>query len=678
MVPAVDLQLGPDGALYIADFYNRIIAHTLVPLGHAERDRERGRIWRVVYTGTGSEARQQVPPTDLTKASLDELLAQLGHSNLVVRTLATHELVDRIGADAVQPVEQMLADRESHAWQRAHGMWVLHRLNALGDKLVAALAEDASPMVRAHVMKVLAERPDWGHESSDLHRLVLAKLADADPFVRRAASDALARHPSPANVQPLLELWDQTPAEDTMLVHVVRMALRDNLRDGESLGEVSQHMSLDDQRRLADVSLGIHTHHTADFLLQHLRTDAFDPTRLAEFMYHIARYADAEVLSRLHSFSLTYRQQDSEMQATVLAALYRATKDRAAMVPPEIAAWALALTGQLLDDADEDMVYQGLELAWELRLTPLAERLEKLADKATPVPALRSFAMDALGAVAHFEAVPTLERMLADATEGTDVRAKAADALGKIDDDASRVALRQRLSAAPAEVAIAIARALSHSRAGADMLLDAVQQGQASARLLQDPLVDQRLVAHASDDLDARRQTLLVDLPSENDLLPSLIQGHRDRFAQATPDVARGAKVFEKHCATCHQIGGKGTQAGPPLDGIGVRGLERILEDILDPHRNVERNFRSTVVQLAQGRIVTGLILREDSDSLVIADADGKQFQISVRDIEDRQQLMLSPMPLDLAKKLPAADFDDLLGYLLSQHEPRQPAGDTD
>lgn len=210
------------------------------------------------------------------------------------------------------------------------------------------------------------------------------------------------------------------------------------------------------------------------------------------------------------------------------------------------------------------------------------------------------------------------------------------------------------------------------------MLLDAVRQGQASARLLQDPLVDQRLVAHASDDLDARRQTLLVDLLAENDQLPSLIQMHRDRFSQATPDVARGAKVFEKHCATCHQIGGKGTQAGPSLDGIGLRGLERILEDVLDPHRNVERNFRSTVVQLAQGRIVTGLILREDSDSLVIADADGKQFQISVRDIEDRQQLMLSPMPLDLAKKLSAADFDDLLGYLLSQHEPRQPAGDTD
>ena len=50
----VDLQVGPDGALYIADFYNKIIGHVEVPLNHPGRDRVRGRIWRVVYKGDGA------------------------------------------------------------------------------------------------------------------------------------------------------------------------------------------------------------------------------------------------------------------------------------------------------------------------------------------------------------------------------------------------------------------------------------------------------------------------------------------------------------------------------------------------------------------------------------------------------------------------------------------------
>src|SRR5439155_12541220 len=55
----VDLQLGPDGAIYMADFYNRIIGHYEVPLTHPGRDRERGRIWRIVYTGAGGDAERR-------------------------------------------------------------------------------------------------------------------------------------------------------------------------------------------------------------------------------------------------------------------------------------------------------------------------------------------------------------------------------------------------------------------------------------------------------------------------------------------------------------------------------------------------------------------------------------------------------------------------------------------
>ncbi len=84
-------------------------------------------------------------------------------------------------------------------WQRVHGMWALERLGGLDDTLVSELAGDSDAAVRVHAIKLLGERA-W--EKSPL---VNAALSDSDPFVRRAAADALARHPQADNVKPLLD-----------------------------------------------------------------------------------------------------------------------------------------------------------------------------------------------------------------------------------------------------------------------------------------------------------------------------------------------------------------------------------------------------------------------------------------------------------------------------------------
>ena len=85
----VDMELGPDGALYVADFYNRIIGHIEVPLDHPGRDRIRGRIWRISYQGRDT-APARAPRTSWADAALEDLLVGLGHANLAVRMLAAN------------------------------------------------------------------------------------------------------------------------------------------------------------------------------------------------------------------------------------------------------------------------------------------------------------------------------------------------------------------------------------------------------------------------------------------------------------------------------------------------------------------------------------------------------------------------------------------------------------
>src|ERR1043166_918373 len=120
----------------------------------------------------------------------------------------------------------MMRDQHSSPFQRMHGLWILLRLDAIEPRLLAARAADPDRGVRVHAMRVLSEMPQW---TAPQRELALAGLRDADPYLQRAAAAAVGRHPEAAQIRPLLDLRARVPAADAQLLHVVRMALRDQL-----------------------------------------------------------------------------------------------------------------------------------------------------------------------------------------------------------------------------------------------------------------------------------------------------------------------------------------------------------------------------------------------------------------------------------------------------------------
>src|SRR5260221_4637415 len=230
----VDLQLGPDGALYVADFYNRIIGHYEVRLDHPGRDRERGRIWRIVYRGDAGGTGGVAEPRLALAPGMDGLIAELGNANITRRMLAMNALDDKISQPVIEPLRK-LVQTAANPFQKAHGLWVLHRLGSLDEKTLACAAVDADRLVRVHAMRVLSEIDSW---SAGQRSLALGGLKDSDEFVERAAADALGRHPDLENVRPLLALRHQATSDDTELVYKVRQALRDQLRVPEIFGRL--------------------------------------------------------------------------------------------------------------------------------------------------------------------------------------------------------------------------------------------------------------------------------------------------------------------------------------------------------------------------------------------------------------------------------------------------------
>jgi putative heme-binding domain-containing protein len=134
-----------------------------------------------------------------------------------------------------------------------------------------------------------------------------------------------------------------------------------------------------------------------------------------------------------------------------------------------------------------------------------------------------------------------------------------------------------------------------------------------------------------------------------------------------------GAKLFAKHCAACHKIGDTGGKIAPQLDGVGVRGTERLLEDILDPNRNVDAAFRARSISLKSEKTLTALMLRVEGKVLVVADLEGKEQRIPLDEIESNRETQLSAMPANFGDAIPATELYHILAYLLDQKAKEPP-----
>ncbi|MEX0676443.1 MAG: PVC-type heme-binding CxxCH protein [Pirellulales bacterium] len=667
----VNLQVGPDGALYVADFYNCIIGHYEVPLEHPRRDRSRGRIWRVVFTGKGVEKPPKTaPPVDprVHEAPLEGLIELVGHANLTVRTLATHELVDRIGKAAIEPLVKLLTSNESTPLARIHGMWALARLGGLDESHIERLARDPDRGVRVHAMKLLAER-SW-----DTSSLVREALADPDPFVRRAAADALGRHPHVDNIQPLAHLWASAASHDTHLAHVARMALRDQLLKPGMYAQ-ARALAADDallRDRLANVSLGVRSPESAEFVLEQLKAQPAVPAR-DDYLHHAARHVAQEKLAEVYGLAFGWKNLSPVDQTAVVRALGHGLQERGASMPEEIARWAQRLAEELLSASDEGQVRAGIEMARDFR-PPVFAQLAKAAGADARFGGLRSLAMEACAGYESQQAIPLIAGVLTSDAERMNLRQHAATLLGRIPDEPSLGELLACLQTAPERLAIAVAASLAESRDGGEGLLNAIAAGKASPRLLQEAGVVNRLRMRGLSDFDARLAKLTAGLPPEDERIGKLIAGRRQLVAQGHPDLAKGALVFEKHCAACHRIGERGAKIGPNLDGVGIRGVDRLLEDLLDPNRNVDQAFRTTQVVTADGRNLVGLALGEEGSILVLADAQGKEIRVPLDAIDQRALSQLSVMPANVPDLVDDADFVHLIGYLLSQRAAEQAA----
>jgi putative heme-binding domain-containing protein len=130
-------------------------------------------------------------------------------------------------------------------------------------------------------------------------------------------------------------------------------------------------------------------------------------------------------------------------------------------------------------------------------------------------------------------------------------------------------------------------------------------------------------------------------------------------------DAARGQKIFETSCATCHRANDLGKDVGPNLATIRQWNREQVLINTLDPNREVAPNFISYAVETRDGRTMDGIIAEESAASLTLKRADGLTDTVLRRDIAQLSGSGLSLMPEGLEAGISVEQMADLLAFLL-------------
>lgn len=350
----VDLKVGPDGALYVADFYNRIIGHYEVPLDHPGRDRVRGRIWRISWTGGDDDPTSdtETAPPDLRAAEAGELLEYLGHPDLSMRFLAANELTDRIGAKAIPVLLEAARDPSDQPERDVMILWVLHRLDALPWELLMAAAESSAPLLRVHALRVLREAPA---RTSGARAVASNALNDSNPHVRRAAAAALATMPAAEHVKPLLASLSATPAGDTHLRYTIRQALRDTLRREEILAmTVASEWTSEEAESLAGILIGVDHPAAAGFLIEHLSRAGVNSPATRRRLRHAALHVPEASMAELVRLCLDLGETDLDFEANLLETLLDAITRRGLTPSSEVVDWGVAVARVLLASSNSE------------------------------------------------------------------------------------------------------------------------------------------------------------------------------------------------------------------------------------------------------------------------------------------------------------------------------------
>ena len=655
----VDVNVGPDGALYFADWYNPIIQHGEVDFRDPRRDHRHGRIWRVTANN-----RPLLTPPSLHGASVEALLNALRLPEDWTRRQAKRLLRER-GAAAVRPALDAWVraiDRNTSGATHAllEALWTYQAIGVAEPSLLREVLTADDHRARAAAVRVLFH---WHDQVDDTEALLARAAADAHPRVRREALHALGRLESAEAARLALGVLNQPM--DTYLDYALWHTLRTLEPHWLPRFDADPGFLGDDLRAITVALKSVDAPSATAHLTQRYRDNQVPEEEAAAVLAVIAKNGSPGDLDVIFTLALDGARRGENNPTAHLEALQTAAREHRKVPGGDV-----QRLRALLDGGDDNLRIHAARLAGLWNVTVLRDRLQAFVEDAEQSEAVRQAALKGLAAMGDAES-----RAYLIALSGSDhpvsLRMQAARLLPSIDLEAAAPVAVGVLNDAPPETdPWPLFDAFIQQQNGLTALADALRVQPIPASFAQ---VGLDRISQWGDRFADLREAFVASgatpVVPRMDLDPDYYAFQRlEHDVKAQGDPARGEAIYRRpalQCMACHALGGGGGLVGPDLSSIGVTApTDYLIESLLKPEKAVKDGYALVRIVRRDGSLVTGLQVQETGEAVLVRDAAGTVTSVPTAQIQQREVLPGSLMPAGLTVSLERDEFIDLVAFL--------------
>lgn len=639
----VNVKIGPDGAIYVCDWYNPTIGHYQASYRDPKRDRTHGRIWRVE-----SKSKPLVKRPKLEKMTTRQLLQQLDSPERLTRVNAKKRLFD-LPTEAVVPlVDEWLDGLNSEAPNYAQRLYEASGLLAAHEvvrpDLIDVMIQLEEPRIRAIGARLIGR---WANGLDNPLALLRLTALDPHPRVRMETILACTHIAAPEAIEVAATALD-LPRDRfidyafSLAVHALRPHWLAALNRGQldfGGNQLRLRAVLDEDGSADTLSLVRRLAEEGD----------------SEFLISLIRLGDASDLSFCFRVGL---ENPNVLHALLEAARVHGKKPDGDLKP---------FLQQILSSNEPSMEALGIALIDAWKVQTLAEPVKVRLLKPACHEAVRLAAIESAPFLFGRDGQPWLERFLVNG-QSESIRLAALRSLALVNESRASEWLLERLPTLDSANRMApFVGAFIQGPERAALLAEAIRR----AALDQDSLMRLQhslgILGRSYPPLEAairEAQGLVSKAPAEYD---EQIVKNLKYLVESVGDFARGRMVYDKSasCVACHKIHGEGGDIGPDLSEVGSgRSLELLIESVLWPNRQIREGYMTTLITTKDGQQVLGYRLSEEGGEVSLRDLASLDIRKVARAHIQTESEAGSAMIAGLTDALTDAELADLITYL--------------
>ena len=643
----IDPCVAPDGSIYVTDWYDGGVG------GHAYNDPTRGRIYRIMPKGKKLSRKEKPGPY----TSDADALAALASPNHATTYLARERLLAS-GEKAIPGLARLLGGTDKNV--RARALWLLDRIGGPGRDFVRGELNNPDPAIRALAVRILRRH---GDAVPDLFRLA----TDADGEVVKEVLLAIGKSQLPQALDVLVKLFDRYDGSDRYLLETLGIASRG--REAEVFSAVVERSSGPVTPRLVNIVRILKPQDATKWLASKLESAEVSAETVQSLIEALAATAGPDAGKSV--LALLTGKAPPAVKKLALDAVRRNIAG----------AWSALKNDPSLQTGiesalkDSSLRVDSLKLIGEAGLAKFYDAL-RIVNEPTDSPATKAEKLAAVDAISRNGIEKFGPDLAAVGLKSRDpeLRVAALRALADVRDSRSISALLSGQGNPPPDARATLLERVMSTSDGAVLVLRLIDTkklekslaDQAIAAAIEHPDVNVRLLYERFIPADQRPKTLGQSFTA-------------DQILAIAGDASRGEQVFLRSgaasCSKCHRVRGKGADIGPDLSQIGRKYERRaLLETIMNPSAGIAPEYVPYVVETEEGKVYAGFLHDQNDERVVLKTVEGGLVQLPRKQIAEMVKQSISLMPELVLKSVTAQDAADLLAYLVSLQDSKQPA----